>query len=107
VPKKPSTAGQALTDRIAHLGAASDAVRTGPENMPVVPPEVMPAEQRKPPTWDARISLTTSKEMKRAFDQARIEDGIEATARIRALMQLWIDDPRLRARANKLARTLR
>jgi glucose/arabinose dehydrogenase len=67
----------------------------------------MPAEQAKPPVWDARISLTLSREMKRALDLARAEDGLELTARIRAMITLWQDDDRLRARVDKLAKTLR
>jgi hypothetical protein len=68
----------------------------------------MPAEQPKPPAaYSARISLTTTPEMKRDLDMARVEDGVEATARIRAMISLWQDDPRLRARVDKLARNLR
>jgi hypothetical protein len=67
----------------------------------------MPAEQPKPAGWDARISLTASTDMKRALDQARVNDGIEATARIRAMITLWQEDAKLRTRIDKLARTLR
>jgi hypothetical protein len=45
--------------------------------------------------------------MKRALELARVEDGIVATARIRAMIQLWQEDERLRARVNKRARDLR
>lgn len=57
--------------------------------------------------WDARLSLTLSKEMKRALDLARADDGLEGTARIRAMIQLWQDDERLRRRVDRLAKTLR
>ena len=68
----------------------------------------MPAEQPKPPAaYSARISLTTTPEMKRDLDMARVEDGVEATARIRAMIALWQEDTRLRARIDKLARNLR
>jgi hypothetical protein len=68
----------------------------------------MPAEQARPAAlYSARISHTTTPEQKRALDMARVDDGIEATARLRAMTQLWIEDERLRARVDKLARTLR
>jgi hypothetical protein len=67
----------------------------------------MPAEQHRPATWDARVNLTLSRDMKRALDMARIDDGLEATARIRAMITLWQEDERHRARVDKLARTLR
>jgi len=71
------------------------------------PAAAMPAEQARPPAWDARISLTLSREMKRDLDVARAEDGLELTARIRAMITLWQEDERLRARVDKLAKTLR
>jgi hypothetical protein len=61
----------------------------------------------KAPAWDARMSLTLSKEMKRALDIARAEDGIEGTARIRAMIALWESDERLRKRIDREARTYR
>jgi hypothetical protein len=67
----------------------------------------MPATQSRPPTWDARLSLTLSQEMKRALGQAKLDDGIEDTARIRAMITLWQDDERLRHRVDRLAKTLR
>jgi hypothetical protein len=70
-------------------------------------PVAMPAEQEHPPAWDARMSLTLSKEMKRALDVARADDGVEGTARIRAMITLWQEDDRLRRRIDKLAKTLR
>jgi hypothetical protein len=74
---------------------------------PGAAPAVMPATQPRPPAWDARLSLTLSQEMKRALDLAKVEDGIEGTARIRAMITLWQDDERLRNRIDKLAKTLR
>jgi hypothetical protein len=67
----------------------------------------MPAEQPKPDKWPARISMTASPEMKRDLEVARLADGIEVTARLRALITLWQEDPKLRARVGKLARDLR
>lgn len=67
----------------------------------------MLAEQVKVPQWNARLSLTASPDMKQDLEQARVNDGVEATARIRAMITLWQTDERHRARVDKLARTLR
>lgn len=75
--------------------------------VPEPAPVLVPAEQERPDKWPARISLTASADMKRALDLARVDDGIEATARIRAMIALWQSDERLRARVDKLARSLR
>src|ERR1019366_10379286 len=120
-PTKASTtaAGNKLTEQLSAraTGLASEpapATRarqraTAQRNAPTVRKGApMPAEQPKPPAaYSARISLTTTPEMKRDLDMARVEDGVEATARIRAMISLWQDAPRLRARVDKLARNLR
>ena len=102
---------QALTDQFARLGQAPERTATddelAAERAKVSRGQAMPAEQDHPVTWNARISLTTSQEMKRDLDLARVDDGIEATARIRAMISLWQAEPRHRARVDKLARTLR
>jgi len=87
----------ALADQLARLAPQEQAATAAP----------MPAEQDKPDRWPARISMTASTEMKRALDLARLDDGIEVTARIRAMITLWQEDRRLRARVDKLAKTLR
>jgi hypothetical protein len=61
-----------------------------------------PAEPKEP-TWDARMSLTLRRDMKRALDIARADDGIEGTARIRAMIALWQQDDRLRRRIDREA----
>jgi hypothetical protein len=71
------------------------------------PAAPMPAEQARPEKWPARISMTASQEMKRDLELARLDDGIEVTARLRAMITLWQEDPKLRARVDKLARDLR
>jgi glucose/arabinose dehydrogenase len=93
-----------MTDRKAAL--AGQLARLAPQEQ-VATAAPMPAEQDKPDRWPARISMTASPEMKRALDLARLDDGIEVTARIRAMITLWQEDRRLRARVDKLARTLR
>jgi hypothetical protein len=67
----------------------------------------LPAGQPKAEKWPTRISMTASREMKRDLDAARLDDGIEVTARLRAMITLWQEDPQLRARVDELARTLR
>lgn len=59
------------------------------------------------PAWDSRLSVTLSAEMKRWLDLARVDDGIEATARIRAMIVAWHENERLRARIDRAAKTLR
>ena len=93
-----------MTDRKAAL--AGQLARLAPQEQAATAAP-MPAEQDKPDRWPARISMTASPEMKRALDLARLNDGIEVTARIRAMITLWQEDRRLRARVDKLARTLR
>jgi hypothetical protein len=67
----------------------------------------MPAETQKTGIYSKRIPLMTTPDMHRALVQARTDDGIEATARIRAMITLWQNDERLRARVDKLAKSLR
>lgn len=67
----------------------------------------MPAEQKTPKDWPVRIPLNVDEEMRRALEQARVDDRIETTARIRAMIQLWQEDERLRTRVNRRARDLR
>jgi hypothetical protein len=57
--------------------------------------------------WTTRISMTASRDMKRQLEEARLDDGIEVTARLRAMIALWQSDPQLRGRVDDLARTLR
>ena len=83
------------TDRLAEQLAA-----LGSNDKP------MPTEQARPARWEARMSLTLSPAAKRALDLATVDDGIERTARVRAMIQLWQTDPRLRARVDKLARQM-
>jgi len=71
-------------------------------DLPTALEPVKPAEK-----WPARISMTASREMKRELEAARIDDGIEVTARLRAMITLWSEDPQLRTRVDELARDLR
>jgi hypothetical protein len=66
-----------------------------------------PVDQPKAEKWPSRISMTASRDMKRNLEAARLDDGIEVTARLRAMITLWQEDPQLRARVDELARALR
>ena len=92
-----------MADRKTELAEAMAKLAT-PQTRPVKP---MPAEQDRPERWPARISMTASKEQKRDLEAARLDDGIEVTARLRAMITLWQEDPKLRTRVDKLAKDLR
>lgn len=51
---------------------------------------------RDKPQYPERLSLTLSPEMLRALKEARLEDGVEATARIRAMVWAWMHNERHR-----------
>jgi glucose/arabinose dehydrogenase len=93
--RKAASADQ-LADQLANLAPRHEA--------PAAP---MPAEQARPERWPARISMTASQEMKRDLEVARLDDGIEVTARLRAMIALWQEDPKLRGKVARLARDLR
>lgn len=54
-----------------------------------------------------RVSLLLTTEDARALKVARIDDGIDANKRLRAMISLWRDDQRHRARVDKRARQYR
>ncbi|MEU2874420.1 hypothetical protein ABZ769_35380 [Streptomyces olivoreticuli] len=62
-----------------------------------------PAEQEKTTFYSARINLTTTPAQKKMLKLAAVEDGIDTTARIRAMIALYEEDERLRKRIDKLA----
>lgn len=70
-------------------------------------PEAMPAEQDKPIMYSDRINLTVTPEQKRALALAKVDDGIDGTARIRAMITMWQDDEKLRAKIDREARRMR
>jgi hypothetical protein len=65
--------------------------------------EHAPAEQKPQAAYDKRIPFMTDAEQHRALATARLEDGIEATTRLRAMVKLWIENERFRKRVNNLA----
>jgi hypothetical protein len=111
-PSKARTAaaGQDLAERMAATIAAPvpapRSTRARPAARPS-PPGPPPAEQKRPDKWGERIPLTTDKEMKRALELARLDDGIEATTRIRAMIVLWQENDRFRSQVDRMAATPR
>lgn len=77
--------------------AAETAETAGPERL-------LPLEPEPGTRFDARMSLTLDPAQKRLLDLARVEDGIAANARIRALIALYGYDPRVRRRVDRTAR---
>lgn len=87
--RRPSSA-----DTLRAAAAAPAPLAAGP------PPE----DQARPAkTWPIRIPLNVDDGMRRALEQARVDDRIETTARIRAMIWLWQADEAFRARVNELA----
>jgi hypothetical protein len=92
-PRKTSGA-EALKGQLAHLGPA------------VAPaPAPMPAEADRPEAYSARIPLKVGADMKRDLELARVDDHIEVSARIRAMIELWRQGGKFRAEVDKMART--
>lgn len=74
-----------------------------PAKRPAAP--AAPAEQAKPdPFYSERLSITTTIGQLSALRVARAADGIQATARLRAMIALWQDDPKVRARVDRAAK---
>lgn len=67
----------------------------------------MPAEQARTGVYSVHVPLTMTPDMKSDLDSARVKDGVELTARVRALIQLWQDDPEIREKADQLAPSMR
>jgi hypothetical protein len=103
---KAPTDPAATTARAPRETARTTAPRTTTRRT-AAPVAAMPAETEGRSKYPVRVPLQTSPEQKRALEQARVDDGIQATARLRAMVALWMEDPRIRARVDKLARSFR
>ncbi|WP_438297701.1 hypothetical protein [Streptomyces sp. HUAS TT7] len=103
-PAKKPAAPVAATDTggEASAGPARPPRKTAASGPPArrTPP---PAEQEKAVFYSARINLTTTEAQKKMLKLAAVEDGIDTTARIRAMIALYEEDERLRKRIDKLA----
>lgn len=71
------------------------------------PAAPLPTPENQPSKWSARIAMTATPEMKRELELARLDDGIEVTARLRAMITLWMQDDQHRWAVDALAKTLR
>ena len=65
----------------------------------------MPAEQDRPEAYPARIPLKVPDDMKRDLELAKVEDHIEISARVRAMISLWQDGGKFRAQVDERARS--
>jgi|SRR5579875_1174083 len=110
-PAQPKTAPRGRSAKASSAPAASapreraTSRRTAtqaPTRARVAP---MPAETdgKAKATYPVRVPMQTNADQKRALEQARVDDGIQATARLRAMVALWMTDDRVRARVDKLA----
>jgi len=51
----------------------------------------------------ARSTVDLPVAHREALDAARAEDGVDVTARIRAMVRLWVEDPQLAKRVDEMA----
>ena len=94
----------ARTSAPAKTAASAPPAAAEPQPAPAAPRRTPPpAEQEKVTFYSARINLTTTEAQKKALKLAGVEDGIDTTARIRAMIALWEEDERLRKRIDKAA----
>ena len=101
---RPAT-GLRRPSTVSNLRAAAAApapLAAGPD-----PAAAPGAEQPRAKEWPVRIPLNVDDDMRRALESARVDDRIETTARIRAMIALWQQDDQFRARVNELAPTFR
>lgn len=85
----PQKASQAATEQPA--GKRSGQASSDPPE-----PDGIPGEKR--------ITLPLWHSLWRALQLARVDDGVDTTVRIRAMVELWEHDTRVRARVDKLAK---
>lgn len=101
-PAKPAATSD-LAARMAGLTAQRTTAAAGEGRKAPAP---MPAATPAGPNYPKRMTLPLTVEDHRALRVAHLDDGVEATARLRAMLALWQQDERLRARIDKLAKQL-
>lgn len=72
--------------------------------MPDKPKVTAGTAAESPMFYGSRLALRTTARQVQALGAAHTRDGIRSAARIRAMIALWMDDPRLRARVDRVAR---
>lgn len=105
-PRKASSSAKtapAAPTKGRRRGAAQEAAQA-----PVQPAGRESARPSTPPAPDGlpgekRITLPLWHSLWRSLQLARVDDSIDTTVRIRAMVELWEHDPRIRARVDKLA----
>lgn len=98
--RKTSAAADRLAANLASLApapASNPYLEADRRNAP------MPAEADRPEAYPARIPLKVPEDMKRDLELAKVEDHIEVSARIRAMIALWQQGGKFRAEVDKLA----
>jgi hypothetical protein len=69
-------------------------------------PATMPAAQEKPAKYSARLNATMTEKMRKELKMAGVEDGIDDTVRIRAMITVWSEHPNYRRMVDKVAKDL-
>jgi glucose/arabinose dehydrogenase len=107
--KAGSARAAAIADQMAHLRSVTapepaDEAEAPKPKRAARPRKVeqAPAEQKPQTDWK-RIPFMTDTEQHRALATARLEDGIEATTRLRAMVKLWMENEQFRKRVDRLA----
>ena len=72
--------------------------------MPDKPTATAGRPSEPPMFYGSRLALRTTAGQVQALSAAHTRDGIRSAARIRAMIALWMEDPRLRARIDRAAR---
>lgn len=67
----------------------------------------MPVAQRADTARPHRLMVPLSADEDRALKQLRLDDGVPAAARVRAMLHTYRTDPRFRRRVDEAARQLR
>jgi len=76
------------------------------QGQPTAPRAESPTVRTAPSTTTAkRVGLYLHEDDFRALGLARLEDGADANARIRAMIAVWRANPRIRTQVDRLART--
>jgi hypothetical protein len=101
--EKPKT-GLGRPSSVSNLRAAAASPAPLAATVPTTPTDA-PGHRAK--EWPIRIPLNVDDGMRRALEQARVDDRIETTARIRAMITLWQQDEQFRDRVNELAPSFR
>lgn len=83
----------------------STSTRSNTSKAPKKKPEEQADEQEpEAKTHPKRPSLTLTEEQDRALKLARVDDDVDTTTRIRAMIELWQNDAQIRKKIDRLAK---